>query len=101
MTTEHKLAWALRAVADDENARFSCDEYYGDTLLNNKDILEVLTFPDYDWKLVKKPVVTHEFYVFNEETGNYLNLKTFVHVKQWNMHITLIDGVPQKEVEFR
>lgn len=97
--TEHKLAWALRAVADAMNkgrkAVFYCNEI-GDGL-----IVDVLSNPTYDWQLVKEPVVMHEYYVLNEDTKNYINIKMKANLKHLDMHITLIDGVPQKEVEFR
>lgn len=51
---------------------------------------------EHDWQLVKEPVTTHEFYELVE--GNYIKTNKLY---QWDMHITLIDGVPQKEVEFR
>lgn len=90
MTTEHKLAWALRAAADDENARFTCKQH------TNGDIFSVLGAPHYDWQLVKPPVVTHEYYQLITNNFYLTESDNF-----WNMHITLIDGWPQKEVEFR
>lgn len=91
MTTEHKLAWALRAAADDENARFT---YWGNE--NIFDIFSVLSSPNQDWKLIKLPVVTHEYYI--SSNNDFYNCSQSC---KWNMHITLIDGVPHKEVEFR
>lgn len=108
MTTEHKLAWALRAAADALDAGrepvFIRPGGRHEMSLNGNitgDIYDVVKNPDHDWQLVKEPVVTHEYYLINTDTKNYINIKTAENLKQWNMHITLIDGVPQKEVEFR
>lgn len=90
MTTEHKLAWALRAAADDKNARFECTKLDG-----GYPIEFVFGHQHHDWQLVKKPVVKHAYY-WRDECGDYL-----LTTGDWNMHITLIDGVPHKEVEFR
>lgn len=92
MTTEHKLAWALRAAAEDEKAQFECSNIMGICTIGY-----VINHPNHDWKLVKPPVVTHEYYI-KQYDNSY---KRIENPNVWNMHITLIDGVPQKEVEFR
>lgn len=94
MKTEHKLAWALRAAADDENVRF----YH--MACNEADISKVLEYPDQDWQLVKKPVVTHAYFFKDKVDGSFRYYECNPS-NNWNLHITLVDGVPQKEVEFR
>jgi hypothetical protein len=53
--TEHKLAWALRAVADDKDAMFTYSRGMAGSDPAPRTIEHVLNCPNLDWQLVPKP----------------------------------------------
>lgn len=85
MTTEPPLAELLRAAAENNKAQFECVELRG-----IYSIAWVLNNPLHAWKLVKKPVVTHEYYYLNA-VGHYARTELDGD-KIWTMHITITDG---------
>jgi hypothetical protein len=64
--SEHKLAWALRAAADDADARFTAG------IISIATIETVMRYPEHDWKLVEKPTWQKEKDAFDRgETIEY------------------------------
>ena len=79
---KHKHAELLIAAAEDADALFKCDSQLG-----RYDIYFVLTWPEKNWQLVKKPVVEVEYY--GKLLGGYR--------ERWDMKVTITDGVRKAE----
>ena len=86
---KHKHAELLIAAAEDADALFKCDPH-----LVNYHIDAVLTWPEKNWQLVKKPVVVVEYYGKSWGDYRHYNLKE---EDLWDMKITITDGVRKAE----
>ena len=96
---KHKHAELLIAAAEDADAAFKCDSKPGLYLIEG-----VLTWPEKNWQLVKKPVVVVEYYretfggyqYCRQEWGGYQHC-SLQEEDSWAMKITTTDGVRKAE----
>ena len=96
---KHKHAELLIAAAEDADALFSSDPH-----LVNYHIDAVISLPDKNWQLVKKPVVVVEYYretfggyqYCRQEWGGYQRC-SLQEEDSWAMKITTTDGVRKAE----
>ena len=96
---KHKHAELLIAAAEDADALFKCDSQLG-----RYEIDFVLTWPEKNWQLVKKPVVVVEYYretfggyqYCRQERGDY-QCCSLQEEDSWAMKITTTDGVRKAE----